>query len=177
MRGFEFGLRTGREVNLRGKSEQKSKEQLLLEARLERDARQRARLEQLSALHIQRVWRGSNVRSRTRARLRQDWTAAFGCGERADGCARTQPQVSTYLREFSPCHPHKASLTSCDIAANSKTPVSIIREIRDCCCWQECASFAVGLRPLAGVLRRLPGRSRHTLHSCRLPLHPLRRRR
>lgn len=87
MRGFDFGVSSGKSVNLRGKSEQKSREQILQEARKEREARQRQRLQQVSAINIQKVWRGSRVRAQERAKLRREWTDAFAnAGEGSYGC-------------------------------------------------------------------------------------------
>ena len=67
----------------------KSREQLLEEARREREARQQAKKREGAAIKLQSAWRGHTCRKALRASLRKDW-AAWCAGHRAgqlDRCA------------------------------------------------------------------------------------------
>jgi hypothetical protein len=67
-----------RKVDLRGKSRQEeTREQVLARTRLEREERQRAKLEQKSALLIQAYWRQHITACRYSEQLRCEWIDAY----------------------------------------------------------------------------------------------------
>ncbi|KAF6260513.1 hypothetical protein COO60DRAFT_882082 [Scenedesmus sp. NREL 46B-D3] len=67
-----------RKVDLRGKSRhEETREQVLERTRLEREKRQRAKLEQKSALAIQARWRQVHTARCYAGRLRSEWIETY----------------------------------------------------------------------------------------------------
>lgn len=68
-----------RKVDLRGKSRaEESREEVIEKARLQREKRQRAKLEQKSAVIIQCTWRQAHTARRYAAALRAEWVEEYG---------------------------------------------------------------------------------------------------
>lgn len=83
MRGpgtFFNGPATKRKVDLRGAAAEKTRDQLLAEARKEREERAAGRRANAAALRVQACWRGARSRARERDAARAAWHAAFGAG-------------------------------------------------------------------------------------------------
>lgn len=78
---FQFTGTAGpqRRVDLRGRSRvEESREEVLEKARLQREKRQRAKLEQKSALAIQSRWRQVLTARNCKNILRDEWVQRFG---------------------------------------------------------------------------------------------------
>jgi hypothetical protein len=70
-----------RKVDLRGKSRhEETREQVLERTRVEREKRQRAKLEQRSALAIQARWRQVHTARSYANRLRSEWIDSYEAG-------------------------------------------------------------------------------------------------
>jgi hypothetical protein len=91
MKGFSFldaaGSGGKRKVDLRGTTLHKSREELLEDARREREARQRLKERNTAALRLQAAWRGGRGRLALRGALRDQLCACYGdSAERLSRC-------------------------------------------------------------------------------------------
>lgn len=80
-----------RKVALGGRSVTRSREELLEDARREREARLQHKERTGGALRVQAAWRGARSRAALRAAVAARWRTRFGdAGQRLDGCVRAR---------------------------------------------------------------------------------------
>eukprot|EP00897_Mesotaenium_endlicherianum_P001503 jgi/Mesen1/1380/ME000013S00873 len=72
------GEASRKRVDLSGRSKQQDRQKLLEQARVDRDKRQRVRLENQSAVKIQKVFRGRRTAARLRNSVRSEWQRVYG---------------------------------------------------------------------------------------------------
>lgn len=86
---FSGDFLSRKKVDLGGRSsKERDRSKLLEQARIEREKRQRYRLETQSAIKLQKVFRGRKVVARERQEIRKQFCAVYGeFGEKADGSA------------------------------------------------------------------------------------------
>ena len=86
-----FDAPAKRKVALGGRSVTRSREELLEEARREREARLQHKERTGGALRVQAAWRGARGRATLRSAVAARWRTRFGdAGHRLDGCVRAR---------------------------------------------------------------------------------------